>query len=60
VTTDLKGLDATHTGFVYPTVNGMGFIHASPSGKVKVSADLQRYVEGVDHAIGIMVARPVN
>ena len=60
VTTDLKGLDATHTGFVYPTTNGIGFIHASPSGKVKVSPDLQRYVEGVDHAIGIMVARPVN
>jgi hypothetical protein len=60
VTTDLKGLDATHTGFVYPTANGIGFIHASPSGKVKVSPDLQRYVEGVDHAIGIMVARPVD
>jgi Protein of unknown function (DUF1460) len=60
VTTDLKGLDATHTGFIYPTANGIGLIHASPSGKVKVSPDLQRYVEGVDHAIGIMVARPVN
>jgi hypothetical protein len=60
VTTDLKGLDATHTGFVYPTANGIGFIHASPSGKVKVSSDLQLYVEGVDHAIGIMVVRPVN
>ncbi len=60
VTTDLKGLDATHTGLVYPTANGIGFIHASPSGKVKVAADLQRYVEGVDHAIGIMVARPVD
>jgi Protein of unknown function (DUF1460) len=60
VTTDLKGLDATHTGLVYPTANGIGFIHASPSGYVKVAADLQRYVEGVDHAIGIMVVRPVN
>lgn len=60
VTTDLKGLDATHTGFVYSTPKGIGLIHASPSGKVKVSPDLQRYVEGVDHAIGIMVARPVN
>ena len=60
VTTDLKGLDATHTGFVYPTANGLGLIHASPSGKVKVSPDLQRYVEGVDHAIGIMVARLVD
>ena len=60
VTTDLTGLDATHTGLVYPTANGIGLIHASPSGYVKVATDLQRYVEGVDHAIGIMVARPVN
>ncbi len=60
VTTDIKGLDATHTGFVYPTANGIGFIHASPSGKVKISPDLQRYVERVDHAIGIMVARPTQ
>ncbi|WP_082429389.1 N-acetylmuramoyl-L-alanine amidase-like domain-containing protein [Pseudanabaena sp. 'Roaring Creek'] len=58
VVTDIKGLDTTHTGFVYPTAKGFGFIHASPSGKVKVSPDLQRYVERVDHAIGIMVARP--
>lgn len=60
VTTDIKGLDTTHTGFAYPTSNGIGFIHASPSGKVKISPDLQRYVEHVDHAIGIMVARPVS
>ena len=60
VATDIKGLDATHTGFVYPTDNGIGFIHASPSGKVKISPDLQRYVERVDHAIGIMVARPTQ
>jgi hypothetical protein len=58
VTTDLKGLDATHTGLVYPTPNGIGFIHASPSGKVRVAPDLQSYIERVDHAIGIMVARP--
>ena len=58
VATDIKRLDTTHTGFVYPTTNGIGFIHASPSGKVKISPDLQRYVERVDHAIGIMVARP--
>ncbi|PZO44548.1 MAG: DUF1460 domain-containing protein [Pseudanabaena frigida] len=58
VATDIKGLDTTHTGFVYPTSNGIGFIHASPSGKVKVAPDLQRYVERVDRAIGIMVVRP--
>ena len=59
VVTDIKGLDTTHTGLVYPIAKGTGFIHASPSGKVKVANDLQRYVERVDQAIGIMVARPV-
>ena len=59
VTTNLKGLEATHTGLVYLTSKGVGFIHASPSGQVTVSNDLQRYIEGVDQAIGIMVARPV-
>jgi hypothetical protein len=58
VATDIKGLDTTHTGLVYPTANGLGFIHASPSGKIRVAPDLQRYVERVDHAIGIIVARP--
>lgn len=60
VVTDLKGLDTTHTGLVYSTAKGTSFIHASPSGNVKVAPDLQRYVERVDHAIGIMVARPIN
>ncbi|NMF56788.1 N-acetylmuramoyl-L-alanine amidase-like domain-containing protein [Pseudanabaena yagii] len=59
VVTDIKGLDTTHTGLVYLTPKNTSFIHASPSGKVKISPDLQRYVERVDHAIGIMVARPI-
>ncbi len=59
VVTDIKGLDTTHTGLVYLTPKNTSFIHASPSGKVKISPDLQRYVEHVDHAIGIMVARPI-
>ncbi|BBC25154.1 N-acetylmuramoyl-L-alanine amidase-like domain-containing protein [Pseudanabaena sp. ABRG5-3] len=60
VVTDLKGLDTTHTGLVYLTAKDTSFIHASPSGKVKIAPDLQRYVERVDHAIGIMVVRPIN
>ena len=60
VTTDIDGLDATHTGLVYLTSDGIGLIHASPSGKVTISPDLQRYVKRVDHAIGIMIARPVD
>lgn len=58
VVTDIKGLDTTHTGLVYLTPKNTSFIHASPSGKVKIASDLQDYVERVDHAIGIMVARP--
>lgn len=60
VVTDLKGLDTTHTGLVYLTAKDTSFIHASPSGKVKIAPDLQRYVERVDHAIGIMVVRSIN
>jgi len=60
IVTDLKGLDTTHTGLVYLTAKDTGFIHASPSGKVKIAPDLQSYVERVDHAIGIMVVRPIN
>ncbi len=59
VVTDIKGLDTTHTGLVYLTPKNTSFIHASPSGHVKIAPDLQRYVERVDHAIGIMVARPI-
>ena len=59
VVTDIKGLDTTHTGLVYLTPKNTSFIHASPSGKVKIAPDLQRYVERDDHAIGIMVVRPI-
>lgn len=62
VVTNLQGLDTTHTGLVYLTEKGNGWhtglIHASPSGQVTVATDLQRYVQRVDHAIGIMVVRP--
>ncbi len=58
IATDLPGLDVTHTGLVYRGTNGeIGLIHAAPGG-VKISSDLQTYAERVDHAIGILVARP--
>ncbi len=57
--THIKGLDVTHTGLVYDNRDGtMGLLHASISGGVKVSPDLQAYLEGVDSTIGIIVARP--
>ena len=59
--THLKGLDVTHTGLVYDSGNGKkGLLHASSSGSVKVSPDLQAYVQGVKVTIGIIVARPMD
>ena len=59
--TDIRGLDVTHTGLVYANPDGTkGFLHASTSGGVKVSPDLQRYVQNVDRQIGIIVARPLE
>ncbi|MEG3841536.1 N-acetylmuramoyl-L-alanine amidase-like domain-containing protein [Microcoleus sp. herbarium14] len=58
VATDVKGLDVTHTGFVYRNADGnLGLIHASPAGEVTVAYDLQRYISRVESAIGIVVAR---
>lgn len=58
VATNIKGLDFTHTGFVYRQPNGnVGLIHASPAGKVVIAKDLQNYIKNVDNAIGIVVTR---
>jgi len=58
VATNIKGLDFTHTGFVYRQPNGrVGLIHASPAGKVVISQDLQSYIGNVQNAIGIVVTR---
>jgi hypothetical protein len=58
IATNIEGLDVTHTGLVYKTANDVGLIHASPSGSVKVSRDLETFVSQVEDAIGIVVARP--
>ncbi|MEG4999129.1 N-acetylmuramoyl-L-alanine amidase-like domain-containing protein [Microcoleus sp. B4-D4] len=61
VATDLKGLDVTHTGFVYRNADGnLGLIHASPAGAVTVAYDLQRYISRVESAIGIVVVRAID
>jgi hypothetical protein len=61
VATDIKGLDVTHTGLVYRNDDGnIGFIHASPAGKVTIAYDLSRYISRVENSIGILVARPVD
>lgn len=61
VATDLKGLDVTHTGFVYRNADGnIGLIHASPAGEVTVAYDLHRYIRRVENATGIVVARAID
>lgn len=57
--TDIEGLDVTHTGLVYANEDGSrGLLHASTSGGVIVSPDLQGYVTNNRRQIGILVARP--
>lgn len=58
--TDIEGLDIAHTGLAFRDDSGqLGLLHASLSGEVVVSPDLQQYVQQIGHQIGIVVARPV-
>ncbi|HET6568087.1 MAG TPA: N-acetylmuramoyl-L-alanine amidase-like domain-containing protein [Rhodothermales bacterium] len=57
--TSINGLDVTHTGLVYDDgTGGKGFLHASTSGGVKVSPDLQAYAQNNKSTIGIIIVRP--
>lgn len=59
IATRVPGLDVTHTGFVYRSSNGeVGIIHAAPGRGVKISRDLETYLNRVEDAIGVIVARP--
>lgn len=67
IVSSVDGLDIAHTGLAYlpnpgtqPTAleESVGLLHASLSGGVVVSPDLQRYVQQIGHMIGIVVARP--
>ena len=59
--TSIGGLDVTHTGFVHKTDAHTGFMHASlSSNAVKVSDDLQEYVQGIRSQIGVVIARPLD
>lgn len=60
VTTNIAGLDVTHTGLVYQQNKNIGLIHASPAGKVTIAPDLHRYVNNVAKATGIVIARPTR
>jgi hypothetical protein len=60
ITTNVAGLDVTHTGFVYRGRNGeTGLIHASTTGSVRVDTDLATYIQGNRGQTGIIVARPL-
>lgn len=61
-TTNIEGLDVTHTGLVLVAENGQkSFMHASSAGKqVMISPDLHDYVNGIRSQIGIIVVRPVD
>ena len=59
--TSIGGLDVTHTGFVHKTPEQTGFMHASlSSNAVKISPDLQSYVQGIRSQVGVVVARPID
>jgi len=58
--TDIEGLDVAHTGLVLKDGDHVRLLHASLSGGVLVSPDLQRYVQNIDHQVGIVVARPLS
>lgn len=57
--TSIGGLDVAHTGLVLKDGAHVRLLHASLSEGVVVSPDLQRYVQNIDHHIGIVVARPL-
>lgn len=60
-TTDIAGLDITHTGFIYKDGNGTHFMHASlPKKQVMISnEELKEYLAGNKKQSGVMVARPM-
>lgn len=61
IATKIEGLDFTHTGLVYRNADrSIALIHASPSGAVKISPDLQTYVKQVKDQAGIVLVRPVD
>jgi Protein of unknown function (DUF1460) len=61
IATNIDGLDVTHTGFVDRNdQNKLGFLHASPAGKVTIAPNLQTYVGRVKNAIGIVVVRAIK
>ncbi|HRE42115.1 MAG TPA: DUF1460 domain-containing protein [Ignavibacteria bacterium] len=62
-TTDIGGLDVTHTGLIYKDENGnTRFMHANIKTKevMITNEELKEYLMGNKKQTGIIVARPVN
>lgn len=62
-TTDIGGLDVTHTGFIYKDENGRTkFMHANIKTKevMITDAELKEYLAGNKKQTGIIVARPLD
>lgn len=61
-TTNIGGLDVTHTGYVYKEGGGTYFLHASSKSKEVIisSSELQEYVAEDPKKTGIIVARPLE
>jgi len=60
LTTSIKGLDVTHTGFAIKIDGRLHLLHASSSGEVKISEQpLIDYLKKIKNNTGIIVARPL-
>jgi hypothetical protein len=61
-TTEIKGLDVTHTGYVYKKNGKTYFLNASLSAKEVIVSkeELKEYLNSDKKKTGIMVARPVG
>lgn len=61
LTTEIDGLDVTHTGFAYIEDEKLLFLHASQkAGKVIISKEgLLSYLNSIKKCSGILIARPI-
>jgi hypothetical protein len=61
ITTDIEGLDISHTVLLIRKNNRIHLLHASSNaGKVVISEEtLEDYLNNNRHSTGIMVARPL-
>lgn len=61
-TTEIKGLDVTHTGYIYKKKGKTYFLHASINAKEVIISkeELKAYLKSDKKKTGIMVARPME